>query len=83
MKRKIFFYNNTSKIKMLKLYTETLDINLDIKIEPNFDSEINLETENILFLKLEDKNHVYKLNLFTNSISFDIDNVKFFTIPRF
>lgn len=82
MKRKLFFYNNTCKIKIINLYTDLLDVDLNVNIMPHKNTEINFETENVVFLKLSDRDHIYKLDLFTNSISFDLDNVKFFTLPR-
>jgi len=89
MKRKIFFFNNTCSPKFIHLYSTTninnkyddLDIDLNIEIDKHSDSKITIETENVLFFTVLNKSHIYKLDMFTNSISFENDIIKFFTIP--
>lgn len=82
MKRKIFFFNNTNKKININLYTidKLIDLNFEIKSKNNLNIEV--ETEDVLFLKLYNKSHIYKLDTFTNSISFENDIIKFFILPR-
>jgi len=82
MKRKIFFFNNTDKLKNVNIYTKNKEVDLNFTIDSKKDINIEIEVEDDLFLKLLDKSHIYKLNLFTNSISFECDNIKFFNLPR-
>lgn len=82
MKRKIFFFNNTNKIKNVNLYTKDKKIDLNFTINGMKETIIEIEVEDVLFLKLLDKSHIYKLDTFTNSISFEYDMIKFFILPR-
>lgn len=97
MKRKIIFYNNKLNQEKINLFTKEKDIDFYFKMDPKTNFEICFETEKDIFMNIQKDNvfneineinglnginGIIKIDKFTNSISIDEENVKFFTMPR-